>query len=92
MIKLLICLLSAVVLGVFVLQLRQQQLELAHQNADLHDKIKAQQAKLWNQQLQIAVFTAPSAIDQTVKGQKIEMVPQFQPQSNHENWLSSDED
>lgn len=77
MVKLLICLLSATVLGFFILNLRQQQLELGYQTAQLHEKIKNQQAKLWNQQLQIAVFTAPNAIEKTVKGQQIDMVPVF---------------
>ena len=77
MIKLLICLLSATVLAFYVLELRQQQLELSHQTAQLHEQIKDQQARLWNQQLQIAVFTAPNAIEKTVKGDQIDMVPVF---------------
>jgi cell division protein FtsL len=77
MIKLLICLLSATVLAFYVLELRQQQLELGHQTAQLHEQIKDQQGKLWNQQLQIAVFTAPNAIEKTVKGDQIDMVPVF---------------
>jgi cell division protein FtsL len=77
MVKLLICLLSATVLGFFILELRQQQLELGHQTAQLHEQIKSQQGKLWNQQLQIAVFTAPNAIEKTVKGQQIDMIPVF---------------
>jgi cell division protein FtsL len=80
MIKLLICLFCGVALALFILDIRHQQLELRHQNADLHDKFKAQQAKLWNQQQQIAVFTAPNAIIETVKGQQIQMVPQFEVQ------------
>lgn len=77
MIKLLICLFSAAAVGLFLLNLRHQQLELRHHNAELHDKIAAQQARLWNQQLQIATFTAPNAINETVKGQDIDMVPRF---------------
>ena len=77
MIKLSICLISGIILGLYMLNLRHQQLELRHQNAELHDHIKSQQAKLWNQQLQIAQFTAPNAINETVKGQEIEMIPQF---------------
>ena len=46
-------------------------------NAQLHQKINNQQAKLWNQQLQIAVFTAPNAIEKTVKGQQMDMVPVY---------------
>jgi hypothetical protein len=77
MIKLLICLFSGVAISLFMLNLRHQQLELRHQHAELHDKINALQSKLWNQQLQIATFTAPNSIGATVKGQKIDMVPRF---------------
>ena len=85
MVKLLICLFSSVAIGMFLLNLRHQQLELRHQTAELHDQIKARQAKLWSQQLQIATFTSPNAINQTVKGQQIEMVPQFL--RGHPNWI-----
>jgi hypothetical protein len=71
-----------------VLDLRHQQLELAHHNAELHDQIKSRQAKLWNQQLQIAEFTAPNAINDTVKGQQIEMVPVFS--TNKPDWIQPD--
>ena len=77
MVKLLICLFGASAIGLYVLQLRQQQLELGYQTAQLHEKINNQQAKLWNQQLQIAVFTAPNAIEKTVKGQQMDMVPVY---------------
>ena len=85
MIKLLVCLISGIGLGLCMLSLRHQQLELRHQNAELHDKIKAQQTKLWNQQLQIATFTSPNAINATVKGQNIDMVPEFLTQ--RANWI-----
>jgi hypothetical protein len=77
MIKLLLCLFSAAFLGVFVLQLRHQQLELGYQTAALHEKIKNQQGKLWNQQLQIAIYTAPNAIERTVNNEHIDMVPAY---------------
>jgi cell division protein FtsL len=80
MIKLLLCLFSGVALALFMLDIRHRQLELRHQNAELHDKFEAQQAKLWNQQQQIAVLTSPNAIKQTVKGQKMKMVPQYEAQ------------
>jgi len=76
MLKLLICIVSAAVLAALVLQLRQQRQELGYQNSRLHDQIKDQQAKLWNQQLQIAVYTAPNAISQTVRNHDLKMVPQ----------------
>ena len=62
MLKLLLCVLSAAVLAALVLQLRQQRQELGYQNSRLYDQIKGQQAMLWNQQLQIAICTAPNAI------------------------------
>ena len=58
---------------------------LRHQNAELHDQFKAEQAKVWNQQQQIAVFTAPNAINETVKVQQLDMVPQFS--AERANWI-----
>jgi hypothetical protein len=83
MIKLLICLCSGIAISLFTLNLRHKQLELRHQHADLHDRINALQSKLWNQQLQIATFTAPNSIGATVKGQKIDMVPRY---AAHASW------
>jgi len=41
----------------------------------LHRQIESHQARLWNQQLQIAVYTAPNAIQQTVSNRELHMVP-----------------
>ena len=79
MLKLLICLLSATALAGVMLQLRQQRLELAYETADLHDQIRGQQSRLWNQQLSIAACTAPNAISQTVDTQGLKLVPQPRP-------------
>ena len=79
MLKLLICLFSAAGLAITVLQLRQQHLELGYQNAELHEQIRSHQAKLWDQQLQIATFTAPNAIANTVNAHDLKMVPRQQP-------------
>ncbi len=76
MIKLLLCLGSGLVLAIGMLQLRQQRLELAHQQTVLHNQIKSQQSQLWNQQLQIAVWTGPNAVTQTVNSHHFKMVPQ----------------
>ncbi len=59
-----------------MLQLRHQRIEIGHQNSQLNDRINAQQAKLWSQQLQIAVYTAPNAIQQTVNSHDLKMVSQ----------------
>jgi hypothetical protein len=76
MVKLLLTLACSLVIGFTVLQLRQQRLELNYQANQLHNQIRANQAKLWNQQIQIAIYTAPNAISKTVGDQKLDMVPQ----------------
>jgi hypothetical protein len=87
MLKMLICLTSAVVLGGMTLQLRQQRMELGHDTSQLNDRINAQQAKLWSQQLQIAVYTAPNAIQQTVRAHDLKMVSQLPARSKNANWI-----
>ena len=87
MLKLLLCLFSSVLLGVLMLQLRQQRLELNHQANKLHNQIEAHQAKLWNQQLQIAVYTAPNAISQTVGAHELKLVPQSPLHVGPSNWM-----
>ena len=62
-------------LAVMVLQLRQQRLELNFKISQLHRQIESHQARLWNQQLQIAVYTAPNAIQQTVSSKELHLVP-----------------
>ncbi|HEY7117722.1 MAG TPA: hypothetical protein VH475_14130 [Tepidisphaeraceae bacterium] len=75
MVKMLICLLSAMALAVMTLQLRQQRLELNYKISQLHRQIESHQARLWNQQLQIAVYTAPNAIQHTVSNHDLKLVP-----------------
>jgi cell division protein FtsL len=89
MLKLLLCLTSAMLLAVLILQLRQQKLELNHQANKLHNQIEAQQAKLWNQQLQIAVYTAPNAIQQTVGQQQFKLVPRSPLPARKSNWIDA---
>ena len=76
MIKLLICLACGMVMAVVMLQLRQQELELRHQAADLQIKIQSHQAKLWQQQLEIAIYTAPNAVTKIVQDQNLKLVPE----------------
>lgn len=75
MLKLLICLFAALAIAVTLLQLRQQRMEMNYQANQLHNLIEDHQAKLWNQQLQIAVYTAPNAISRTVGDHALNMVP-----------------
>lgn len=88
MLKLLICLLGAAAIGVLVLELRQQHLELSHQTAQLHDQIASRQAKLWDQQVQIAIYTAPNAIQKTVDAHSLKLAPQTPvPGGNDQSWI-----
>ncbi|HMO26124.1 MAG TPA: hypothetical protein PKB10_07630 [Tepidisphaeraceae bacterium] len=67
MLKLTLILLSALVISICLLQMRQQRIELGYQNQRLHRLIQSRQAELWNQQVQVAVFTSPNAIRSTVE-------------------------
>jgi cell division protein FtsL len=89
MLKLLLCLFCAVVIAAVMLQLRQQRLELNHQANRLHNQIEAQQAKLWSQQLDIALYTAPNAISQTVQGKNLQLVPQSPQHVGPSNWMQT---
>src|SRR5687768_742596 len=88
MLKLTLCMLSGAVLAALTLQLRQQRRELGYQNSQIHAQIRAQQAKLWDQQLQIAICTAPNAIQQTVDGHDLNLVPQSLP-AGQRNWTDA---
>ena len=87
MLKLLLTLSLSLVLAVALLQLRQQRLELNYQTNRLHNQIRDSQAKLWNQQLQIAVYTAPNAISTTVGDKDLKLVPQSPLHVGPSNWM-----
>ena len=87
MLKLLICLTSTALVAVGVLQLRQQNLQLGHQCNQLHTKIRGRQSKLWSQQLEIAVYTAPNAITQTVANHDLHLVPQAPLPRGKKHWI-----
>ncbi len=89
MLKLLLCLLVGALTAASLLVLRQQRLELSHQANLLHGQIESCQAKLWNQQLQIAVYTAPNAIAQTVGGDDLKLVPESAANYGVGNWATA---
>lgn len=62
MLKLLICIVSGLAVGLVCLQMRQQQLELNNRYVTLHRQIEAQQARLWSQQMRISMYTTPQAV------------------------------
>jgi hypothetical protein len=73
MLKLLLCLMVTVATAVMLLELRQQRLNLTFENNKLHNQIEATQSKLWNQQLRIAVGTAPNAMAATLKQESLKL-------------------
>lgn len=87
MLKLLLCLFAGLAICIAVLQLRQQRLELNFQVNRLHGQIEEQQARLWDQQLQIAVYTAPNAISHTVGEKQLDMVPQSPLPARAAHWI-----
>lgn len=89
MLKLILCLLCTMLLGVVVLQVRQQKLELNFQCHRLHQEIRKRQNVLWSQQLQIAVYTAPNAIKQTVGNHQLSMVPEPAHQASPTSWIDA---
>ncbi|HEV8291236.1 MAG TPA: hypothetical protein VGP94_04915 [Tepidisphaeraceae bacterium] len=89
MMKLLICLACGMVMAVVMLQLRQQELELRHQAAELQLKIQRHQAKLWQQQLEIAVYTAPNAVTKTIQEQNLKLVPEASLPIGAGDWVGS---
>ena len=92
MLKLLLCMFTALLLAVLMLQLRQQHLDLSYQANQLHNRIENTQAKLWSQQLQIAVYTAPNAISQTVGTHALKMVPQSPTRAGQGHWIDGEND
>jgi hypothetical protein len=75
MLKLILCLFCGVATALLLLQLRQQRLNMTFETNRLHNQIEATQSKLWNQQLSIAVSTAPNAIAASVKGDNLKLAP-----------------
>ena len=73
MLKLLLSLLCGSATAVALLELRQQRLDLTFQTNKLHNQIEASQMQLWNQQLSIAVATAPNALAAAAKGKDLKL-------------------
>ncbi len=92
MLKLLLCITFCGLLSMVMLQLRQQRLELNFQTNKLHNQIRRSQSKLWNQQLQIAIYTAPNAITKTVGDHELNMVPAGALPVRQANWMAGQND
>jgi cell division protein FtsL len=75
MIKLFLTLLAFALIAAAMLQLREQKREIGYEINQLHSQIEARQATLWNQQLQIAIYTAPNAIAKTIGNNDLKLAP-----------------
>ena len=73
MLKLLLCLLCGSATAVALLELREQRLNLTFETNKLHNQIEASQGELWNQQLAIAVATAPDALAAAAKEKDLKL-------------------
>ena len=60
--KAILILVGFVAIGVAVLHLRQQSIDLRYQTAKIHREIQQSQGELWRQQVRIAEFTSPKVI------------------------------
>jgi cell division protein FtsL len=89
MLKLLICLVSSMAVAVCLVQLRQQHLELNHQTSQLHNQIESRQARLWNQQLQIASITAPPALQASLAKQDLKLTNLAPIETAPVSWIDS---
>lgn len=88
MVKMLLCLVCGLAVGAAALQMRQQQLELRHKATTLQEQIERQQARLWSQQLEIAMHTAPNALASTVDPKDLGLVPEAKLPERAGNWMT----
>jgi hypothetical protein len=73
MLKLLLCLLCGSATAVAMLELREQRLNLTFETNKLHNQIESSQSVLWNQQLSIAVATAPNSLAAAARGKDLKL-------------------
>jgi cell division protein FtsL len=75
MLKLLLCILCAILITGSLLHLKHQRMEINHKINQSHKRLQNLQIELWNQQLQVAIYTAPNAIENTVGSHHLDLVP-----------------
>lgn len=75
MLKLLACILCAFAIAGTLLHLRQQRNQINYKINQSHRRLQNLQIELWNQQLQVAIYTAPNAIENTVGAHNLKLVP-----------------
>ena len=65
-------------------------MNLNYQANRLHGEIEKRQAKFWSQQVQIAGYTAPNTIAQTIGNTKLDLSPQSATPAGAANWIGKD--
>ena len=75
MLRLLLCIFVGSAIGVTLLMIRQQRLELQYESNAIHDKMLQTQRQLWRQQVQIAAATAPAALENVLANHRLETGP-----------------
>lgn len=75
MLKLLLCIFASVMIAGALLHLKHQKMEINYKTNQAHRRLQNLQIELWNQQLQVAIYTAPNAIENTVGAHDLGLVP-----------------
>lgn len=75
MLKLLLCIVGAFAIAAVLLHLRHEKMEINYRINQAHRRLQSLQTELWNQQLQMAIATAPAAVEKSVGQHKLNLVP-----------------
>lgn len=75
MLKLLACILCGLLIAGTLLHLRHERNQINYRINQAHRRLQNLQIELWNQQLQMAIYTAPNAIENTVGTHNLKLVP-----------------
>lgn len=86
MVRLLLCLLVGAGIGITLLMIRQQRLELQYESNEIHDEMLDTQRQLWRQQVQIAAATAPAALESVLAHHQFETEPTNPTQELPDEW------
>ena len=86
MVRLLLCIVVGAGIGLTLLMLRQQRLELQYEANQLHDRMLEMQRQLWRQQVQIAAATAPEALETVLASHRLDTQPENASHSLPDEW------
>lgn len=92
MVRILLCLLVGAGIGITLLMIRQQRLELQYEANELHDRMLETQRQLWRQQVQIAAATAPAALETVLANHAFETEPEDATRELPDEWDVFDAD